>query len=56
VLETEKTDIGTKPKICKPWVAKQIDMNKETTKTNRLQSIHKKANQTNQLRRKSCQN
>jgi len=25
-------------------VAKQIDMNKETTKTNRLQSIHKKEN------------
>lgn len=30
--------------MCKPWVAKQIDMNKETTKTNRLQSIHKKEN------------
>lgn len=46
----------TKSKICKPWVAKQIDMNKETTKTNRLQSIHKRENESNPLRRKSWQN
>lgn len=46
----------TKPKINQPWIAKQIDLNKETTRTNRLQSIHKKENENNLLRRKSCQN
>jgi hypothetical protein len=39
-----------------PWVAKPIDLNKETTKNNRLQSIHRKENNTNLIRRKSCQN
>lgn len=37
--EKDRTDVPTQPKMNRPWVAKEIDLNKITARTSRLKSI-----------------
>jgi len=39
----------------RPWIAKEIDLNKLTTKRVRITTVLTKAEDTQILRRKSCQ-
>ena len=51
----EKTDVPTQPKTNRPWVAKEVDMNKMTTRTSRMISLLPSTRNIQTRRRKSCQ-
>lgn len=53
--EKERTDVPTQPKMNRPWIAKEIDLNKITARTSRMKSIAEDHKNSQILRRKSCQ-
>lgn len=56
LLEKDRvdTDVPTKPKGNRPWVAQELDLNRQTTKTSRIAAAKGKNNSSKILRRKSC--
>lgn len=53
--DKDRTDVPTQPKMNKPWIAKEIDLNKITARTSRMKSIADDNKNSQILRRKSCQ-